>query len=49
MKRLHDKVNIIPVVAKSDSCTQGLIHSFTNKLLNRYLLALDIHISYLLL
>ena len=27
MKRLHDKVNIIPVVAKSDSCTQGLIHS----------------------
>ena len=46
MKRLHDKVNIIPVVAKSDSCTQGLIHSFRNKLLNRYLLALDIHISY---
>ena len=35
MKRLHDKVNIIPVVAKSDSCTQGLIHSMNYTLFNQ--------------
>ena len=28
MKRLHDKVNIIPVIGKSDACTQDEIKRF---------------------
>jgi septin 7 len=35
MKRLHDKVNIIPVVAKSDSCTQDEIKRFKQIILQQ--------------
>jgi septin family protein len=28
MKHLHDKVNIIPVIGKSDACTQDEIKQF---------------------
>ena len=28
MKQLHDKVNIIPVIGKSDACTQQEIKEF---------------------
>ena len=31
MKRIHDKVNIIPVIGKADSCTQREISLFKNK------------------
>ena len=36
MRRIHDKVNIIPVIGKSDSCTQISLFkaNVTNKLLN---------------
>jgi len=33
MKRIHDKVNIIPVIGKADSCTQREISLFKNKIL----------------
>jgi septin family protein len=28
MKHLHDKVNVIPVIGKSDACTQDEIRRF---------------------
>ena len=31
MRRLHDKVNIIPVIGKSDACTKEELSSFKKK------------------
>jgi len=33
MRRIHDKVNIIPVIGKADSCTRREINLFKNKIL----------------
>jgi len=33
MRRIHDKVNIIPVIGKADSCTKREISLFKNKIL----------------
>jgi len=33
MRRIHDKVNIIPVIGKADSCTRKEINLFKNKIL----------------
>jgi len=35
MKRLHDKVNIVPVIGKSDACTQDEIRRFKAKILEQ--------------
>jgi len=35
MRRLHDKVNIIPVIGKSDACTKEELSSFKKKILKQ--------------
>merc|ERR1719150_531554 len=35
MKRLHDKVNIIPVIGKADSCTPDEVKHFKEKILSQ--------------